>query len=378
MEEANAELLQKFLFSCRNRDKLNRKSYLDPTIQKVIKKAQNDNLCGKNYTPLRNSTSNLTVRRKQKPSTVRKEIILKYCNMLDIFTVREQFYPNIQELIIQKDNDNWIKVYTQNSLSGVDLDNYLGILQIANLKLYNKIMTDSEAQGDLLSTVKLKLNFHELSKILRKQDGGKFRKDVLQTVRKMSRLYFEYKKVIDKEGNYVEGGSNFLSWHGERDHSHAVKEIKEITIGINPFAWYIMKNCRYNYCLINIQERFKLPTVQLRLIYFHLCRKVVPGLNNFLTFYVEDLAKVLWGTTTNKHTNKTRKKRIRQICKDLYQLQSSLTDFEITLVQEKSSIQAIRVKRRKGLIEHSSADANLNVSPEPLDSSLPSLDEVPF
>lgn len=96
-----------------------------------------------------------------------------------------------------------------------------------------------------------------------------------------------------------------------------------------------MENSQYNYCLINIQERFQLPNIQQRLLYFYLCRKIIPRLHYFATFYMQDISNILWGYTVNKNTNKTRKKNARKICQKLYEQQNNLNDFEIELVKNK-------------------------------------------
>lgn len=74
-----------------------------------------------------------------------------------------------------------------------------------------KPFTIFQAKGDLLDTVQFSLNFIKLSEIINKTDGGQFKNSILQTIRKMSSIYFEYKKIIDKIGNYVEVGPHLLS-----------------------------------------------------------------------------------------------------------------------------------------------------------------------
>lgn len=102
--------------------------------------------------------------------------------MFELFTVREQFYTHKQEILIKKNNNNFIKIYRNQSLSGVDLDNYLGILQMANLDIYNELFMVFQAKGDLLDTVQFSLNFTKLSEIINKTDGGQFSNSILQTI----------------------------------------------------------------------------------------------------------------------------------------------------------------------------------------------------
>lgn len=101
--------------------------------------------------------------------------------MFDLFTIREQFYLQKQEILIKKDENNLIKIFTNQSFSAVDLDNYLGLLQIANSDLNNKLYTNNQAKGDLLENIKISLDFKELS------------------------------NIINQAGDYIEGGSHILS-----------------------------------------------------------------------------------------------------------------------------------------------------------------------
>lgn len=175
-----------------------------------------------------------------------------------------------------------------------------------------------------------KVNFKDLSKILKRADGGNFRKSILKTIKSLSNIAIEYKRNIHQTKNTIQGSSNLLN-------SVTVinkKGNKYLYLGINLLSWFVLQQARTYYCLLNTEVMFKLPSLPLQWLYHYLCRKVFPGSNYYSKISIDIIVQEMWTTPTNKTVQNLRKTRVRKWCKQLHNLQQHLIDFEIHLIYE--------------------------------------------
>lgn len=375
IDEANLtkELLKQMLLKYRHRMKLERSDYINRTIDKIL---------------LTNSSRG-KVQEKHKihadktQTSISHSHIVKSCSMLQsIFTLSKQKYHQVHEYKIWQDENNNITVQLTESLSAIDLNIYVAlILLLKQKKLITQQSKDKYSQ--LNSTIpkytSITIRFTELRQTLGKADGGRFRKSILEAIQRLSNVVILYKKSINTGNRIIQGQSHLLKWYlaGNKCHKSYVH------IGINRLSWTILQEATINYCLLNTNVMFQLPTLELQFLYNYICYTVPINMLHFTPISIEKLVNVLWFPTLNSSTYKSRKTRIRKWCQQLSDLQKQLIDMEIRLVYKKTSnnsfIDQIFIRRYKVKLKLENkeyTDRLVKTNPRPLDRLFPN--DIPF
>lgn len=371
------ELLKQMLLKYRHRMKLERSDYINRTIDKIL---------------LTNSSRGKAQEKRKihvgkKQTLISHSHVVKSCSMLQsIFTLSKQKYHQVHEYKIWQDENNNITVQLTESLSAIDLNIYVAlILSLKQKKLITQQSKDKSSQ--LNSTIpkytSITITFAELSQILGKADGGRFRKSILEAIQRLSNVVILYKKSMNTENRIIQGQSHLLNWHlaGNKCQKSYVH------IGINRLSWTILQEATINYCLLNTNVMFQLPTLELQCLYNYICYTIPINMLHFTPISIEKLVNVLWFPTLNSSTHRSRKIRIRKWCQQLSDLQKQLIDMEIRLVYKKTSnnsfIDQVLIRRYKVKLKLENKEytdrltrINLRPDPRPLDKHFPS--DIPF
>lgn len=375
------EVLKQMLFKYRYRTKLERLDYVNQTINKIL----NSNT-SKNHNKYSTSTNTQNVK-----ITIPHSHVIKSCPMLQsIFTLSKRKYNQDHEYTIWQDNNNNITIRLLRSLGAMDLNTYITLVLLSKQKiLLNPRNQDEhtklESQNTSPDYINFKTTFVELSKILRKTDGGRFRKNILETIQNLSDVKIKYKKSINASNPIIQGQSNLLNWYITKNEY----QNNYIYIGINKLAWSVLQQATINYCLLNINVMFRLPAIELQFLYNYICYLCPINCTYFTKISIETLVHTLWFPTPNPQTYRSRKTRVRKWCQQLFKLQNQLIDITIHLVHKQISnhfvIDQVLVKRYKvKLLLSNKVSTNrlkrihFNPPPKLPDSSLANLDKVPF
>lgn len=358
------ELLKQMLLKYRHRMKLERSDYINRTIDKIL---------------LTNSSRG-TVQEKHKIHAYKKQTsishshVVKSCSMLQsIFTLSKQKYHQVYEYKIWQDENNNLTVQLTESLSAIDLNIYVAlILLLKQKKLITQQSKDKYSQ--LNSTIpkytSITITFTELSQTLGKADGGRFRKSILEAIQRLSNVIILYKKSINTGNKIIQGQSRLLNWYLAGDKYHK----SYVHIGINRLSWIILQEATINYCLLNTNVMFQLPTLELQFLYNYICYTIPVNMLHFTQISIEKLVNVLWFPTLNSSTYRSRKIRIRKWCQQLSDLQKQLIDMEIRLVYKKTSnnsfidqifIRRYKVKLKLENKEYTDRLTRINLGPNP-------------
>lgn len=375
------EVLKQMLFKYRYRTKLERLDYVNQTINKIL----NSNT-SKNHNKYSTSTNTKNVQ-----ITIPHSHVIKSCPMLQsIFTLSKRQYNQDHEYTIWQDNNNNITIRLLRSLCAMDLNTYITLVLLSKQKiLLNPRNQDEhtglESRNTSSDYINFKTTFVELSKILRKTDGGRFRKNILETIQNLSDVKIKYKKSINASNPIIQGQSNLLNWYITKNEY----QNNYIYVGINKLAWSILQQATINYCSLNINVMFRLPAIELQFLYNYICYLCPINCTYFTKISIETLVHTLWFPTSNPQTYRSRKTRVRKWCQQLFKLQNQLIDITIHLAHKQISnhfvIDQILVKRYKvKLLLSNKVSINrlkrihFNPPPKLPDSSLANLDKVPF
>lgn len=377
------EVLRQMLSKYRYRTKLERLDYVNQTINKILLK---NSSISKNHNKYSISTNTKNIQ-----ITIPHSHVIKSCPMLQsIFTLSKRQYNQDHEYTIWQDNNNNVTIRLLRSLGAMDLNTYIALVLLSK----QKILLNPRNQDDLTKFesgntspdyINFKTTFVELSRILRKTDGGRFRKNILETIQNLSDVKIRYKKSINTSNPIIQGRSNLLNWYiTENEHQN-----NYIYVGINKLAWSILQQATINYCSLNVNAMFQLPAIELQFLYNYICYVCPINCTYFTKISMKTLVHTLWFPASNPQTYRSRKTRVRKWCQQLFNLQNQLIDVTIHLVHKQISnhfvIDQMLVKRYKAkLLLNSEVSTNrlkrihFNPHPKLPDSDLSNLDEVPF
>lgn len=281
--------------------------------------------------------------------------LLKLCNNLKIFYLNKSRYNNFDLTTYDfgKGTNNFIKFFIPYSLTSSDLDYFLQVLNQFNYSLNN--IKDGMFQNDLIS---LNIDIPLLAMNLNIQDSGKFRLNFINFLDKMSHITITYEKKITHNNFVIKGSGNLMCYKvllNNSLHSNNKNTYKKIEISINRYFYFILKKANYNYKVINFNHMKLFPSSQLRLIYYYICLKIIPGTKYYTEISFNNFLNDLWLPTLNDSTQRTRKQRLIVLLHDFSKYVDS--NMDLVFYKYKNSIILsdydyfyVKVKRSKRLV----------------------------
>lgn len=312
------------------RQKIERHDYIDLTVKKAIEYAKDSVLIG---SKLKGSI---------KIKEVNKKAILKICNYsMNIFLLGKDKLERSRTLKCGSGTNNYVEFHIPYSLSGLDLDNYVTVLSLFNRKsLVHDFSIDNYLE---IEDLKIELSYPDLARCMNKKDTGTFRRNFLETLKKMSSITMTYHKCIDKSSEVRSGTTYLMQYHVKKNNSN----IGKTEVKLNPFTFIILKKSTSNYSLINTEDRALLSNADLRLLYNYLCTKAFPGAKYFNHLSIISIMEDLWLNTDNTSTFRSRKQRLVKMLSELDNMQDKLSDFSMRIIDNKKTITGIELKRSR-------------------------------
>nr|AAC04752.1 ORF1 [Agarophyton chilense] len=336
------EILEFFLKRDRYRDKFDSNwGYLNTTIKKVISESSQANLIGSSYylntreliqyNAINSPLSNYPIK-----SSCKVENVLKVFNFFSCFFLDTCKYSGLltdHEIVITSSHNSVIKI----SMFG-GLLNYFDLMIFMGI-LYNYKLFSSYSMSNIVN-----INFSSFDTLL--HDNGSYRGKYINSLIKLSKVHLEgtYITMSSKSNHEVcEFSGSLLSFN-----RISMKSSTDVYIYLSePILHMLQSMC--NYSIVNWNSFVYLSDPKVRSVYFYFCLNVKLS-RYFTVFSVDKILHDLYVSSCMDTSIRFRKSKIRKILMKIFDLQSSLIDFEFQLVFSSCKskiINGIKVRRNK-------------------------------
>ena len=285
-----------------------------------------------------NNKSFLPTLASKQNNTIDRNIILKICNVMQIFHLGKS-YPNFQYLDNKKEK-NSILVKSPESLTPTDLKYFMEILfQYKNLSRN----PDNISKDDFFE-----VNIKALLESLNLTRGGKAYQTFMKHLDKLSNVSLKYNKLIDANKNlYCLYGGSLLSYelyHYEDYEKNNIYKWQKVKVKLASAIIEMMNTAEYNYSLLNKLSYQRLPSDKLKFLYVYFCQNTWPGKEGKL-FTVNDLMS-LWPPSSVRTTLNSRKKELTKLLTDFSHHQNIVKDLIIQTIYENEELAKVKVVKR--------------------------------
>lgn len=327
----NPGILKQLLISERPyRNKLDRQDYINRTICNAILKAQKDNLIGHPD----KKTKNPSIK------TVSKKHIIKLCNIMHIFHLGQNKILQNASQIISNNPNNYLIVTMSQTLNSKDYDYYIQIMEQSTQKIRDNNLTIESLPNKHLA---VEISIKQVLDNLQLKSSGQAYKNFINSLRKLSQVTILQRKKINDNGKLSEYSGNLLSY---KYCTSTKSKYKKLIVYLNLLTVEILLQGKCNYSLFNFQSYRSLEDHRLRLLYYNLCLKTVPGGSNvYLT--TDELLQILWQKSIDRTTIQSRKKVLISLLENLNKNKHKLNDLKINLKKSGKQIMGIFVGKIK-------------------------------
>lgn len=309
-----------------------RTAYLIETVNKAL--ANKSSLLNKTQS---NVDHNVFVPEEKE---IIRSSIFKICNIMNIFHLGRSYKKF--EYKANKKEDNSLIATSPESLNATDFKYFMQLL------FHYKESIEWSSQ-DTFENKYCHINIKYLLKELGLSPGGKTYKSLLGSLRRLSKVHLEYRKLLNPDEGVVRTISdNLLSWELVYIEDPSTKEIKrynKLKIKMHPVISEVLYKAEYNYSLINKDSYNKLSSEKLQLLYFYFCQNTWPG-KSFITFTLKDLLS-LWPPTNHRGLVCRRKSELVHLLEQFISQQEKIKDLDFQPVYDGSKLLAVKVKKNR-------------------------------
>ena len=325
------ELLEKFLTSERYRKKLESRTYIQATVDKVISYnlEQGD----------RGTMNHLVDICPTNTDRERVDIskIIRVCNLLEIFHLKSKHIKMPETTNISRGDNNSLKVeFFGGRLTGQDLLIYIYILfKLAERKKY---LDGSNIVSISISSLLKQCNLNRSIEVYKK---------IFRSLEKLSKTYLTYNKQVNSDYRYSDRGTLLKYRYVERTSKYKA----HITVEVNTCFGRLLGNYSgiLNYSIVNWDDFTAMPNESMKVIYYLMCLYIKPS-DHFTSIKIDTIREKLYPGISKK-SSKDINNRIRKLLKRFKRITKDSTDFTIDLVYDSPTLNSIRVKRSKKFVE---------------------------